>query len=425
MAPTGQSAASGIGRPVRQPPRPVRVAVVDRHEVVRVGLAALLAGAGRTVRLVATAATVGDLLHSDLDVHVVLLDAVATDGPAVAEAVRDLRAHGAAVLLYTADRDVEMLRRSVGAGAAGILPKTASAAATLAAITAVAAWQPTLPTVVVPATGPALPVAVGPDDVVPPAGHAAPRPRPVGAIVPQPRPVGVPVSQPHPVGAVVSQQGTVGVVADISVAVPSLSHREREALTLYASGLPLKSVARRMTVTEYTAKEYLKRVRRKYGEAGRPANTKLELYWRAVEDGLSRVPATGGGAVDTARPGVPGTLAPQPSGRAAEPVAGATRPPERSGHRSPPRGPAPVARSAGLVPPTDRSGLLVPPPDRSGLLVPPPDRSAAQLAPWDRSSAAPAAPVPAVAAGPARTHQPVRLPSRPPRLGQLVAHPAV
>ncbi len=400
MAPTGQSAASGTGRPVRQPPRPVRVAVVDRHEVVRVGLAALLAGAGRTVRLVATAATVGDLLHSDLDVHVVLLDAVATDGPAVADAIRSLRAHGAAVLLYTADRDVELLRRSVGAGAAGILPKTASAAATLAAITAVAAWQTTLPTVVVPATGPPLPVAVGPADVVPPPGHAAPR--------------------PHPVGAVVSQQGTVGVavpgVTDVELAVPSLSHREREALTLYASGLPLKSVARRMTVTEYTAKEYLKRVRRKYGEAGRPANTKLELYWRAVEDGLSRVPATGGGAVDTARPGVPRTLAPEPPGRAAEPVAGPTRPPERSGHRPPPRGSAPVTRSAPLVPPADRSGLL----------VPPTDPSAAQLAPWDRSPAAPAAPAPAVAAaGPARTHQPVRLPSRAPRLGQLVAHPAV
>ncbi len=406
MAPTGQSAASGIGRPVRQPPRPVRVAVVDRHEVVRVGLAALLAGAGRTVRLVATAATVADLLHSDLDVHVVLLDAVATDGHAVADAIRDLRAHGAAVLLYTADRDVELLRRSVGAGAAGILPKTASAAATLAAITAVAAWQTTLPAVVVPATGPPLPVAVGPDDVVPPPGDAAPRPRPVGAVVSQPHPVRAVVSQPRPVGAVVSQQGTVGVavprVTDVELAVPSLSHREREALTLYASGLPLKSVARRMAVTEYTAKEYLKRVRRKYGEAGRPANTKLELYWRAVEDGLSRVPATGGGAVDTARPVVPRTLAPQPPGRAAEPVAGATRPPERSGHRPPPRGPAPVTRS----------GPLVPPPDRSGLLVPPTDRSAAQLAPWDRS---PAAPAPAVAAaGPARAHQPVRLPSRAP-----------
>jgi len=49
--------------------------------------------------------------------------------------------------------------------------------------------------------------------------------------------------------------------------------------------MPMKSVARKMTISEETAKQYLGRVRVKYSRAGRAAPTKLELYYRAVEDG--------------------------------------------------------------------------------------------------------------------------------------------
>ena len=57
------------------------------------------------------------------------------------------------------------------------------------------------------------------------------------------------------------------------------------ALQLYATGLPMKSVARKMGIGEETVKQYLGRVRLKYALAGRAAPTKLELYHRAVEDG--------------------------------------------------------------------------------------------------------------------------------------------
>ena len=66
---------------------------------------------------------------------------------------------------------------------------------------------------------------------------------------------------------------------------PALSPQELRALTLYASGLPLKSVAWRLGVTVYTAKGYIDRVRQKYADVGREARTKLELHLRAVEDG--------------------------------------------------------------------------------------------------------------------------------------------
>lgn len=77
---------------------------------------------------------------------------------------------------------------------------------------------------------------------------------------------------------------------DAAEDIPELSAREKEALTWYAKGLPLKSVARRMGVTAETAKAYLLRVRRKYAEAGRPAGTKTELTVRALEDGYLPTP---------------------------------------------------------------------------------------------------------------------------------------
>jgi DNA-binding NarL/FixJ family response regulator len=66
---------------------------------------------------------------------------------------------------------------------------------------------------------------------------------------------------------------------------PALSTQETRALRLYATGMPMKSVARRMTISEETVKQYVGRVREKYAHAGRAAPTKLDLYYRAVEDG--------------------------------------------------------------------------------------------------------------------------------------------
>jgi len=66
---------------------------------------------------------------------------------------------------------------------------------------------------------------------------------------------------------------------------PVLSAQETRALQLYATGMPMKSVARRMCIREETAKQYVGRVREKYSRAGRAAPAKLDLYYRAVEDG--------------------------------------------------------------------------------------------------------------------------------------------
>lgn len=67
---------------------------------------------------------------------------------------------------------------------------------------------------------------------------------------------------------------------------PQLSEQELTALTLYASGLKLSSVARQMGVKTSTAKEYIERVREKYAAVGRPAPTKIHLRSAAQQDGL-------------------------------------------------------------------------------------------------------------------------------------------
>jgi DNA-binding NarL/FixJ family response regulator len=86
-------------------------------------------------------------------------------------------------------------------------------------------------------------------------------------------------------GAYLTPEWAAALEDDHLRGVPDLAPREAEALRLYATGLPLKSVGRRMGISPETAKEYLVRVKRKYAEANRPAPTKTDLYRRAVEDG--------------------------------------------------------------------------------------------------------------------------------------------
>jgi DNA-binding NarL/FixJ family response regulator len=64
------------------------------------------------------------------------------------------------------------------------------------------------------------------------------------------------------------------------------SAQEKRALVLYASGLTLEMVARRMEITPNTVKHYLDRVRDKYTAAGIAARTKMQLHQVARLEGL-------------------------------------------------------------------------------------------------------------------------------------------
>jgi DNA-binding NarL/FixJ family response regulator len=65
---------------------------------------------------------------------------------------------------------------------------------------------------------------------------------------------------------------------------PTLSQREESVLRAYASGLTLDAAARHVGISVSSTKTYLQRVKTKYRQAGRPADTKLDLARRLAED---------------------------------------------------------------------------------------------------------------------------------------------
>ena len=58
---------------------------------------------------------------------------------------------------------------------------------------------------------------------------------------------------------------------------PRLSDRETQVVRMYVQGLLMSTIARRMGVTENTANTYLKRVRTKFRQLGKQADTREEL----------------------------------------------------------------------------------------------------------------------------------------------------
>lgn len=205
----------------------IDVAAVDDHPIVLDGFASWIMAPESDIRVIDTATTVAALLAGPgRAAHVVLLDVDLGDGTTVERNVADILAAGPAVLILAGSDKPVAVRAAMRAGALGYALKNEESGQIRAAIEAVAAGQDWI--------SPRLAYILATDD-------AADR--------------------------------------------PALSPQETRALQLYATGMPIKSVARKMTISDDTAKQYLGRVREKYARAGRAAPTKLELYYRAVEDG--------------------------------------------------------------------------------------------------------------------------------------------
>lgn len=215
----------------------LRLAVVDDHPAisagVRTGLDGLIPARAEWVE----ADSVESVLADGGDFDVVLLDLRLADGSDPEDNVRKLHGRGWPVVLYTQERRHAILGRCLCAGALGLVGKHEEWEVLAEAIEVVRHGEPYLN-----------------------ADWAS-------------------------VMESVAQRRT-----------PMLAPREAQVVSLYATGLPLKSVARRAGIGVETAREYLGRVRRKYLDAGRPAPTKTDLYQRAVEDGLLPNPADPGSA---------------------------------------------------------------------------------------------------------------------------------
>jgi DNA-binding NarL/FixJ family response regulator len=205
----------------------IGVAVVDDHPIIRDGLTGWVAVPDSAITVIATAATVAALLAgAGCRADVVLLDLDLRDGTTAEQNVAAIRAAGPAVLVLSASDKPTAVREAMRAGARGYILKNEEAAELRAAIRAVAAGEDWV--------SPRLAFIFATDD---------------------------------------------------AVDRPALSAQETRTLRLYATGMPMKLVARRLGISEETAKQYVRRVREKYAVANRAAPTKLDLYYRAVEDG--------------------------------------------------------------------------------------------------------------------------------------------
>jgi DNA-binding NarL/FixJ family response regulator len=205
----------------------IDIAAVDDHPIILDSVADWIMADEGDIRVVATTATVDALLAGPgRRADVVLLDLDLGDGTTVEGNVAAILAAGPAVLVLSASDRPLAVRAAMRAGARGYALKNEQADQIRSAIREVAAGRDWI-----------------------------------------------------------SSRLAYILATDDAVGGPALSHQERRALQLYATGLPMKSVARKMAISEETVKQYLGRVREKYALAGRAAPTKLELYHRAVEDG--------------------------------------------------------------------------------------------------------------------------------------------
>lgn len=69
-------------------------------------------------------------------------------------------------------------------------------------------------------------------------------------------------------------------------AVDQLSNQEKKAVILYASGLKLELVARRMNVAPSTVKQYIDRAKAKFQATGIEMRTKTQMYKVLRDEGL-------------------------------------------------------------------------------------------------------------------------------------------
>ncbi|HPG75645.1 MAG TPA: response regulator transcription factor [Rhodoglobus sp.] len=204
----------------------LRIAHVDDHETVQLGFAFLLADQP-DITLVSSAFTVDDLVPRLGEIDLVVLDIRLSDGSTIERNLALLQQHDARVLAFTAADNPAELRAASRAGVLGIVRKSESRDVILEAIRSAARGS-----------------------------------------------------------TVATTEWAAALDADPLLSSAGLSPKEREVLALYAAGDKSVTVAHRAGLSAATVAEYVRRIRYKYAMAGRPAATKVDLYKRAVEDGI-------------------------------------------------------------------------------------------------------------------------------------------
>ncbi|MBK7822239.1 MAG: response regulator transcription factor [Tessaracoccus sp.] len=202
------------------------VGIVDDHPAVVLGVATLL-GAQPGLLVAATGATVAELLSRRTAFDVVLLDLSLGDQSTPTENLRALVPTGARVLVYTTGDRPQLVREASRAGAIGMIRKSAPAAVMVDAVRAAVRGE-----------------------------------------------------------VVASAEWAAALDLDTAFVRTVLSDREAEVLALYASGETAERVGEQLYISRETVLDHVRRIRAKYAAMDRPARTKVDLYRRAVEDGI-------------------------------------------------------------------------------------------------------------------------------------------
>jgi len=207
-------------------PAPRTVALVEDHALIAIGFKDLMASAP-DLALVGMVNSVAELQALGTVPDLVVLDLRLGDGSLPQDNVNAIHALGAHVLIYTGAEDRRLIQSAARSGALGLIRKSVSAEALLDAVRTAAEGR-----------------------------------------------------------EVFGTDWAAAIDSDEVLADAKLSPREREILSLYASGEIANSVAQRTGLSRETVADYVSRIRRKYADAGRPARSRIDLYKRAVEDGV-------------------------------------------------------------------------------------------------------------------------------------------
>ena len=206
----------------------IRLAIVDDHRMLLGALTEWIRQAASDINMVAAVVSYPELLtHPEFPVDVVLLDLDLKDNIPVSVKISGLKSTGVKVVLMSTYSEPNVVREAIAAGALGYLVKSEDAGMIVEAIRAAAEGDSFISA--------ELDLALS--------------------------------------------QGEVG-------GSPKLSAQERRVMALYGGGEPVKAVAFQLSISEETAKSYLKRIREKYRVAGFDVGTKVALRKRAIEDGI-------------------------------------------------------------------------------------------------------------------------------------------
>jgi len=212
---------------------PHLLVLIDDHEIIALAIREAVAEVPG-LEFAGVSPTVDAALAEHPDAGLVVLDLRLADGSSPIGNVERLVERGAAVIAYTSGESPYLLRLVASTPILGIVRKSDPVATLVETLRLAAAGEPTM-----------------------------------------------------------STEWAAAIDSDPGLDAAALSDQEQQVLRLFAAGLKAQSVATTMGISPATVEDYVRRIRAKYARIGRSADTKIDLYKRALEDGFLPLPDSG------------------------------------------------------------------------------------------------------------------------------------